>query len=352
MRRRGFTLIELLVVIAIIAVLIALLLPAVQAAREAARRSQCVNNLKQLGLAIQNYNDVNNALPPSAMANSTTVGSTGYGFHPLISMKARLLPYIEQIVAFNSINMRRPAGDTSDDAINPENFTVRTMVINAFLCPSDTNVPVGTTNNANIGAKQIAYHSYPNSVGTYPGRNGAGKPDGPYYSAGTADPTITLASIRDGTSNTAMFSEYIRGMNTTAPGTKDGLHEIYIDSSDTYGSKTNIPLQTILQNCQASTTMGSDQKGKEWLHQNCGEGGCYSHIMTPNKKSCWFTESSGSPGFHSDHTIIGASSYHSGGVNVGFLDGSVKFIKESINPNTWWGISTRDGGEVISADQL
>src|SRR3954469_6930645 len=103
--RRGFTLIELLVVIAIIAVLIALLLPAVQAAREAARRSQCVNNLKQLGLAIQNYTDVNTALPPTAMCNSSTVGNACYGTHPYISMKARLLPFMEQTAAFNALNM-------------------------------------------------------------------------------------------------------------------------------------------------------------------------------------------------------------------------------------------------------
>src|SRR4051812_43436788 len=126
-RRRGFTLIELLVVIAIIAVLIALLLPAVQAAREAARRSQCINNLKQLGLAVMNYESGNGALPPTSWLPGSGKGND-------FSMKARLLPFMEQQAAFNALNMSYYGTDS-------RNWTVETMTINTFLCPSDGNVP-------------------------------------------------------------------------------------------------------------------------------------------------------------------------------------------------------------------
>jgi prepilin-type N-terminal cleavage/methylation domain-containing protein/prepilin-type processing-associated H-X9-DG protein len=349
MRRRGFTLIELLVVIAIIAVLIALLLPAVQAAREAARRSQCVNNLKQLGLAVQNYADVIGSLPPSAMCDSTDPTSSCYFRHPIFGMKARVLPFLEQQSLYNALNQ----GGYYDYSIDAaQNWTVRTSQVSTFICPSDPNMPSGTNNAANRGSKQLGYTSYPNNTGTYH-RNNGGKFDGPFYILGSsAAPTLSLASITDGTSNTAMWSEFIRGRNTK-PITGDGLHMVYQDDKDTNQSGV-IPLPTIVANCQSSaTTRVSDNKGQDWVSEWCGEGGCYSHIMPPNKRACWFQETgTNNPGFHSDHSLVGASSYHSGGVNVSFLDGSVRFIKDSINPNTWWAIATRAGGEIVSADQL
>src|SRR3954453_19904610 len=160
---RGFTLIELLVVIAIIAVLIALLLPAVQAAREAARRSQCVNNLKQFGIAIQNYADVNGAIAPNSM-NTTVPAGVGQTNH--FSLKARLLPFMEQTAAFNSLNMSFASNDTGGI-----NFTSRTIQVSSFLCPSDGNVPNGT---ATVGgaSRQVGYTSYPNNIGTFARING------------------------------------------------------------------------------------------------------------------------------------------------------------------------------------
>jgi prepilin-type N-terminal cleavage/methylation domain-containing protein/prepilin-type processing-associated H-X9-DG protein len=352
MKRRGFTLIELLVVIAIIAVLIALLLPAVQAAREAARRTQCVNNLKQLALAVQNYADVVGALPPSAMCDSSTQGNGCYFWHPIFGMKARVLPFLEQQALYNALN-QGGYYDYSFDAI--QNFTVRTTQISTFLCPSDANVPCGTTSISGQPSRQLGYTSYPNNIGTFL-RNNGGKFDGPFYILGsTASPTITLASITDGTSNTALWSEFIRGKNTAKPGAQDGLHEVYQDAADKNQSGVPIALPTIVANCQASTARVSDNKGQDWVSEWCGEGGCYSHIMPPNRRACWFDEvdtASEMPGFHSDHSLVGASSNHSGGVNVSFLDGSVRLIKESINPMTWWAIATRAGGEIVGADQL
>src|SRR5258708_5754449 len=187
--RRGFTLIELLVVIAIIAVLIALLLPAVQAAREAARRAQCVNNLKQLGLAVMNYADVNGALPPTAINAKPSNGLT-----PDFSMKTRLLPHMEQTPAYNALNF-------SAYYNSAQNFTVRCMAINTFVCPSDGSNPSSSlTSGTLIGTPGTT--NYPNNIGTFASESGSspGTIDGPAYYAGATAPSSSvgpLASISD-----------------------------------------------------------------------------------------------------------------------------------------------------------
>jgi prepilin-type N-terminal cleavage/methylation domain-containing protein/prepilin-type processing-associated H-X9-DG protein len=355
MRRRAFTLIELLVVIAIIAVLIALLLPAVQAAREAARRTQCVNNLKQIGLAVQNYHDVNGALPPHGSSQPTTNMND-------FSMKARILPFMEQPAVWNSFNQ-------SFDFNAAQNATSGGNTIAAFLCPSDSNniQRAGTSYNG----KDFGDTNYYNNLGTLMSFNG-GLFDGPAYIMGASyGPTVTLARITDGTTNTAMFSENLMGNSSngtypvSGPGTP-GNGSIWImsisitNTAPTLTNQGNLGASLLTfsnTNCMSASAKLStfSTQGFSWASSGTGEGGGYSHVQTPNKKNCWGSnQDTVSPNAASGNqyqwgSLLTAKSNHRGGVNMLFLDGSVKFIKDSVNPGTYAALGTVAGGEIIDA---
>jgi prepilin-type N-terminal cleavage/methylation domain-containing protein/prepilin-type processing-associated H-X9-DG protein len=381
-KRRGFTLIELLVVIAIIAVLIALLLPAVQAAREAARRSQCVNNLKQIGLAIHNYVQSNDTLPPGGSWCCSTAPGSGSVFPPTgtpqwqtASMKVRLLPFMEQQQLFNAYNfMVGGIGAASTDAVgyqnsvstntsgagSAKNVTVMIANVNTFLCPSDANP--GNQNTltpltlAGAGAPvPVATTNYPNNLGVEPIQTG--RLNGPTWFLGSLTSVdsflgnrITLAGVLDGTSNSAAFSEWVKGTN--------GQNRIGNGHVFTGGSMTgnaSVISQTDATTCQGLTATGYDYKGELWTHQDTGRGGGYWHITFPNKRSCTggtTINTKTAPGGNELGAMIGPSSYHSGGVNMLFLDGSVKFIKDSIGPQPYYGMATIAGSEVVSADSF
>ena len=244
-------------------------------------------------------------------------------------MKPRMLQFLEQTTLYNAINWNLAYNDASG-ASN----TAQAIQLGMMLCPSDTNVPGGTVsvNGTNV---QAAYTSYPNNLGTFIYNNFENF-DGPAYDMGVSKygPTITLANIKDGTSNTIMFSEMLRGKNDN--GASQGRWQIYTMSAS---GKSALPIQTIIASCKSATTIGSSTNGRAWFDQNTSEGGGYSHTMTPNARSCFFVDAGASKYICN----LTASSNHPGGVNVGMLDGSVRFVKDSINQLTWWAVATYGG---------
>jgi prepilin-type N-terminal cleavage/methylation domain-containing protein/prepilin-type processing-associated H-X9-DG protein len=373
MRRssRGFTLIELLVVIAIIAVLIALLLPAVQAAREAARRAQCTNNLKQLGLGIHNYNQANQAFPPlwgNFGVPSPPNGPSGAAGEWPLGWGVGILPFIEQSPLFNAANYSGGAFS----ALNQ--VTVSNTKIPGYVCPSES-----VKNGPWVASTWINYHASfggPEPISSWTGpfvpflSDPAGFPgNSNVYPFGVSNVgPVDFSGITDGTSNTAMFSEKLVGLNgyiPATPGQPASLRVSYQTSfaTDVDGNPADINTggQTMAMNfyrvCQqisgtATPTNPTQWTGACWNGSHAGtlHFNAYNHYNTPNKLSCVASNSwGGPPGGFND--IITATSNHPGGVNVCFCDGSVRFVKDTVNVQTWWAIGTRNQGEVVSSDQ-
>ena len=356
--RSGFTLIELLVVIAIIAVLIALLLPAVQAAREAARRAQCVNNLKQLGLAVHNYISVNTVFPMQTLYPTAQADSWGWSY----GWGLGLLPHIEQTVAYNAFNFSLGIfGNASGNTYQQGNNTVMYMNIAAYICPSD-------------GARQMPAPPYgaTSYVGNYGGPGQLGN-DGNGAFSGTIIPNaastsppdancgpIGIESITDGTSNTALFSERLLGIVGSPAillGSVDSRRAIFKATGPTSNAGP-AGVQAFLAACNAlpptTTSIRSNGNGYTWFagypwHIAVN---AYTHVGAPNSISCNnIADHGGWLSFTGPFGSAPPSSNHSGGVNMGMADGSVRFIKNSVNLVAWWGLGTRNGGETIGANQ-
>jgi prepilin-type N-terminal cleavage/methylation domain-containing protein len=321
---RGFTLIELLVVIAIIAVLIALLLPAVQAAREAARRAQCVNNMKQIGIAMHNYHDVMNVLPPG---ERSCCWGTYFHF---------ILPYVEQSAAFNGYNLlgswapvgtaptASPTGAQSNIRYgSAHNTTMAIARFNSFICPSDfPNAPLSNIPNYNYACN---FGNTTNAQDTYQGVKFLGAPFANVEndSLRTLRTCYNFSAVTDGLSGTLLAAECIQGQLQDLRG-----FIVWGDASNfTAWNAPNSPLPDIMsQNCNIPAP-GSSQNPPCVL----GTG------PLPNT---------------ANPTRHGARSRHPGGVNAMLGDASVRFIKNSISLQVWRALSTMQGGEIVSSDAL
>jgi prepilin-type N-terminal cleavage/methylation domain-containing protein/prepilin-type processing-associated H-X9-DG protein len=366
--RRAFTLIELLVVIAIIAVLIALLLPAVQAAREAARRAQCVNNLKQIGLAAQNYVSSNNVFPPqSSFPSQAGNVLLGYNWYYAI------FPQLEQNAIFNAINF-------SVSPMNACQYSAAVTKVSALLCPSESaNLQLYPSSYLGVTGSFLAVSNY---VGNYGGPaaiqpfSGTIVPgynvEGSTTTVGTTLPVIGMQAITDGTSNTGLVSErllslYAYGTTTLVyPQPTNGWRAVFTAPYGSAGpNSSTLATNTALlfaQSCNSvSSTVGSTASGVMGVQMLIGHPAfltqsSYVHWTAPNSISCantldTFTTAYTPLAAIGPYGSASASSMHSGGVNVCFADGSVHFIKSSISLPTWWGLGTRAMGEVISSDQ-
>jgi len=355
--RRGFTLIELLVVIAIIAVLIALLLPAVQAAREAARRIQCTNNLKQLGLAFANYESSNTSYPSSAIFLTGSGACTGAG--ALRSCQntpwfVMMLPFIEQSPLYNAFNVA--LGSEGPLALGlpglTTNSTVMTSRIASFQCPSDNVLTFGMSTLANLGVPGT--FTWAMTKGNY-GINW-GNTDFGQAVSGSAFPSaalhlqspfginasasgpslVRIASVTDGTSNTQFASEILQGAQDDVRGSMfislAGASS-FMTRFTPNGNQDYVPL-LLPWSTAGVLTAGTKT---DLLFQ----GLCDSQPV--QQLACTGLSSEGA-------NFNGSRSRHPGGINMLFGDGSVRFVKNSISPNTWIALGSISAGEVVSSD--
>lgn len=339
-RSGGFTLVELLVVIAIIGVLVALLLPAVQAAREAARRSSCTNNLRQLGLAAHNFESANKTFPlgRTLVLPSSTLKNTQWGH------LSRILPYVEGSAIHSLIDYSKA----------PNNQEVVKSKIPFFICPTDPEDRVnGTYCAATGGQLDWGRSSYRGNGGNMPGVTpapDASTPVPPELNNGifVTNVLVKTSHITDGLSNTAMYSEKVRG---------DGdLSSVEVASDWFKIPGSGASADAIYTSCSAvvpgnQTTQATQFPcgGRNWTHGDYSPTR-YNHIMPPNGNSC--SQAAGTfnaTPVNEEGGAHTASSQHNGGVNVTMADASTRYVSDGVDPLVWRAMGSRDGDETVGS---
>jgi prepilin-type N-terminal cleavage/methylation domain-containing protein len=343
-RRRGFTLIELLVVIAIIAVLVALLLPAVQQAREAARRSQCKNNLKQIGVALHNYHDAFSCFP---FGKGASYGAyfPGTPVYPRWSAHSMILPYLDQAPLYNSIDFKLPPDTPGMAGVIPfmppytspggVNTIACQSPVPVFLCPTDSSQGPGWRGQNNYVGNQGGWLC-----------DRADQPGGANDIAPTETSSgifyflsrVRAADVHDGMSQTAFFSEKIRGQGNPNPRTDMFVIPNQTSLDDTYNTCSSL-------NTLAATPLTS-KWGYSWV---MGENCCtlYNHVSGPNSNTCAGIPF---PGSMTNMAMqVPPSSHHIGGVHLMMGDGSVNFLSDSVDLRVFRSMGTRKGNEVYSS---
>lgn len=348
-RTRGFTLIELLVVIAIIVLLIGLLLPAVQSAREAARRVQCTNNLKQIALACHNYESAIGSFPMGNVVLNVTADGFGAAckYWKLYSAFAYILPYMEQGAGYNAYNFQWPCL-ISPNATHGANVTAGTQRVSSYLCPSDQRAAAADPTQYQYAVSQASYGMNRGRIENlkyswiasgvyvqYGNTCGRGGGDGMFM----PESVVKISDVTDGMSNTFLIGEMSR-----FPNEQGSIPWMWANLASVWGDETWWPNGKRVTGgafVLAPPNTPADTTGDIFnaCFQNC--------VLPPD----WLNNAAIPGGPCNSLGQWAFRSFHPGGVNFAMADGSVRFIKNSVNLNTYRALGTRNLGEVVSSDQ-